>query len=351
MALTKDEYDYPSSDEAEYDYPSSDEGDVDVPAEMTVFFGRTLHAKEEELAEGRMGETLVIKQFTVDSSCKDDVVTVQVELPEQEVKFQVCHLRPGTVDQFNTELVFDEPVSFSLVRGKGPVHMIGNVVISTGLMDYDSDDEDLDSDESYVASEEDEEESDDENLPRIEDVTGMDEEESEDEEEEAPQLVKSSGKRGASAGKSAAKKAKAMIEDDEDEEEEEEEDEDEDEDEEDEDFDLEDDNEDVKTKVKQAVTKATPQKKQKQKAKSAATTPAKNNKAAKAVKSAANTPAAKKEGSSLSVNDMLKKVLASPNKPKKQSKFKNFCKNMFKAEPDEATLDELWKKYSANISK
>jgi len=46
------------------------------------------------------------------------------------------------------------------------------------------------------------------------------------------------------------------------------------------------------------------------------------------------------------VSQYLEKILKSPNKPKKEAKFKNFCKNTFKID-DAKILHEVWVKYSA----
>ena len=44
-------------------------------------------------------------------------VQVQLELPDQELKFQLCHLRPGKVDQFHTQLQLEGPAVLSLAQG------------------------------------------------------------------------------------------------------------------------------------------------------------------------------------------------------------------------------------------
>ena len=41
--------------------------------------------------------------------------------------------------------------------------------------------------------------------------------------------------------------------------------------------------------------------------------------------------------------------MASPNKPKKEEKFKNFCRNTFKV-ADAGTVDKLWEAYQKTLT-
>ncbi len=61
---------------------------------------------------------------------------------------------------------------------------------------------------------------------------------------------------------------------------------------------------------------------------------------------APKTPKGAAEGSASgnSVPEILKKVLASPNRPKKQDKFVNYVKNTFKI-TDDAVVEQVWNSY------
>ncbi|XP_014293981.1 nucleoplasmin-like protein [Halyomorpha halys] len=100
--------------------------------------------------QGFRGEhTLLVKQIVLGAEAKDgDVNVVEVEAMgyKADVKFPIAVMRGGsTQSQAVLDLLFpDPPVTFHLVKGSGPVHLLGNHTIGTGeLVGDDDEDEDL----------------------------------------------------------------------------------------------------------------------------------------------------------------------------------------------------------------
>ena len=92
----------------------------------------------------RSNQSLIVKQAVLGAEAKEgEINVVQVEALgcRQSIKVPVCVLKAGSIQQVLLDLTFpDAPVTFSLVQGNGPVHLIGNHAIG-GPVDEEIDDE------------------------------------------------------------------------------------------------------------------------------------------------------------------------------------------------------------------
>lgn len=98
-------------------------------------------------SHGLRGEhTLVVKQVVLGPSAKDkEVNVVQAEAMgyKSDVKFPIAVLKGGDQSQAVLDLLFpDPPVTFKLVEGSGPIHLLGNHSVGTGELVGDDEDED-----------------------------------------------------------------------------------------------------------------------------------------------------------------------------------------------------------------
>ncbi|XP_015371695.1 PREDICTED: mitotic apparatus protein p62-like isoform X4 [Diuraphis noxia] len=104
--------------------------------------------------------TLLVKQAVLGPEVPDDEVNViEVEAMgyKSDIKFPVVVLKGGTGhSQCVLDLLFpDPPVTFKLVKGNGPIHLLGNHSVGTGegMADEEDDDE---IDEEFEEEEEEE---------------------------------------------------------------------------------------------------------------------------------------------------------------------------------------------------
>lgn len=103
-----------------------------------------------ESAQSYRGEhSLIVKQALLGAEAKEgevNVVEVEAMGYRADVKFPIAVLKAGTGShQSVLDVLFpDPPVTFKLVKGSGPVHLIGNHSIGSGetLEDDDEVDED-----------------------------------------------------------------------------------------------------------------------------------------------------------------------------------------------------------------
>ncbi|XP_018901241.1 nucleoplasmin-like protein isoform X1 [Bemisia tabaci] len=102
-----------------------------------------------ESAQSYRGEhSLIVKQALLGADAKDgevNVVEVEAMGYRADVKFPIAVLKAGSTQQSVLDVLFpDPPVTFKLVKGSGPVHLIGNHSIGSGetLEDDDEVDED-----------------------------------------------------------------------------------------------------------------------------------------------------------------------------------------------------------------
>jgi nucleophosmin 3 len=88
-------------------------------------------------AQGYRGEhTLLVKQAVLGPEAKDDeinVVEVEAMGYKSDVKYPITVLRGGSQHQSLLDLLFpDPPVTFKLIKGSGPVHLLGNHSVGSG---------------------------------------------------------------------------------------------------------------------------------------------------------------------------------------------------------------------------
>ncbi|XP_050435817.1 nucleoplasmin-like protein ANO39 isoform X2 [Adelges cooleyi] len=103
--------------------------------------------------------TLLVKQAVLGPEVSDgDVNVIEVEAMgyKSDIKFPVVVLKGGSgLSQCVLDLLFpDPPVTFKLVKGNGPIHLLGNHSVGTGegMADEEDDDE---IDEEFEEEEED----------------------------------------------------------------------------------------------------------------------------------------------------------------------------------------------------
>jgi len=342
--------------------------------------------------KGLASEELKVSQVALGPDTDKHPVTVQVTCGAQEgmgdgthITCAICTLTPGRVEQCSVELIFAQDVKFSIVgKGKGPVYISGCVVTVAGMDDEADDDEMMEEDsedddeeaptltpiaDAIIAKAEADDESDDEEDEEEDDDMEDDEEdESDDESEEEETKPQVKAKAPAPVKKTQVKaKAQAESEDESDDEEDDEEDddeEDESDDESEEDDDESDDESEEEETKPQAKAKAPAAVKKIVETKSAVPVKASGTKAGKKTPVKAKAPAAVKKtpvkakapatnptpttpaasSTSVSIQEMMKTLLKSPNAPKKQSKFVNFCKKTLKVE-DEKDIEKMWQQY------
>ncbi|XP_050534225.1 nucleoplasmin-like protein isoform X2 [Daktulosphaira vitifoliae] len=92
--------------------------------------------------------TLLVKQAVLGPEVPDgDVNVIEVEAMgyKSDIKFPVVVLKGGAgLSQCVLDLLFpDPPVTFKLVKGSGPIHLLGNHSVGTGegMADEEDDDE------------------------------------------------------------------------------------------------------------------------------------------------------------------------------------------------------------------
>eukprot|EP00730_Choanoeca_flexa_P015801 TRINITY_DN7336_c0_g1_i2.p1 TRINITY_DN7336_c0_g1~~TRINITY_DN7336_c0_g1_i2.p1 ORF type:complete len:346 (+),score=158.54 TRINITY_DN7336_c0_g1_i2:30-1067(+) len=315
----------------------------------TLFGGQLKKGEDLTWEPETLFHELSLTSIVLDPAAKGScTVTVTVDETDEDGEettsksFVIAVLRPEA-PQHSVNLQFSSSVVFGLSSGKGSVHLVGNVVIDRAGAEemyaelVEADTMEMD-DEDY---EDDLEDDEDVTGPIIEEIDDEDEDEEDGEEEEAPALVETKG------NKSAKRAAQPLIGSDDDDEEEDEEldltmadepdDEDDDEDDDDEDEEVavaeedDDDDDDEEEDDEDEDDEAPPSKMKKP--------------------VTASTPKAKKAktetGEDKKVQAYLQQILKSPNKPKKEKKFKNYCKSTLKV-TDEATLALLWSKYKAS---
>eukprot|EP00056_Hartaetosiga_gracilis_P022270 m.29170 g.29170 ORF g.29170 m.29170 type:complete len:330 (-) comp9543_c0_seq1:130-1119(-) len=319
----------------------SSEGVDFVPAEISTFLGVRLSSSKSFLVEPEsVAEVFEFTSVAVHPSCKDKAVSVQIET--EGGAFIIATLRPGKTDQCLIDLQLNEQAEISLASGKGPVDLVGRVTLDTemysnfGAEDMDDEDED---DEDYEVDEDDEDEDEDEDEgPKIEDVT---DEVGDDENEEEEEIVKpKKTKKQKQMEKQTPKKEQKQKQ-------------------------TPKKQKNVPNKEQKKEDAKTPSKKEQKKkenntsAKSAKNTPKKKNdpKTPKRAAEETQTPSKKakktpkkQKAADLSVGDMLKKVMQSPNKPKAEKKFVNHVSTMFNMQKDDERISTLWKKYSSALS-
>ncbi|XP_023019883.1 nucleoplasmin isoform X2 [Leptinotarsa decemlineata] len=137
------------------------------------FFALTLTGKNNEVwdpeAKGaedyQGGHKLIIKQALLGpEAAEGEVNVVQVEAMtwKDSVKIPVATLKAGSPNnQVLLDLSFpDPPVTFSLIQGNGPLHLIGHHLIGSPMEEFDELEEEMmdDEEEEEGAEEEDEEE-------------------------------------------------------------------------------------------------------------------------------------------------------------------------------------------------
>jgi len=122
-------------------------------------------AKGAEEYQG--GHKLIIKQALLGPDAADgEVNVIQVEAMtwKESIKIPVATLKAGGANaQVLLDLSFpDPPVTFSLIQGNGPVHIIGHHLIGGPVEEFDEmdemEEEMLDDEEGEEGAEEDEEE-------------------------------------------------------------------------------------------------------------------------------------------------------------------------------------------------
>ncbi|XP_054258890.1 nucleoplasmin-like protein ANO39 [Macrosteles quadrilineatus] len=90
--------------------------------------------------------TLVVKQAVLGPKCTDgEVNVVQAEAMgyKSDIKFPIAVLKGGSQSQAVLDLLFpDPPVTFKLIQGNGPVHLLGNHSVGSGEMVGEDDEDD-----------------------------------------------------------------------------------------------------------------------------------------------------------------------------------------------------------------
>ncbi|XP_065173677.1 nucleoplasmin-like protein isoform X1 [Atheta coriaria] len=113
------------------------------------------------------GHKLIIKQALLGPDAKEgEVNVVQVEAMtwKESIKIPVAVLKGGSANnQVQLDLSFpDPPVTFTLIQGSGPVHLIGHHLIGGPVEEFDDmdemEEEMIDDEEGDIKEEEDEEE-------------------------------------------------------------------------------------------------------------------------------------------------------------------------------------------------
>ncbi|CAH1118949.1 unnamed protein product [Phaedon cochleariae] len=139
------------------------------------FFAMTLKGKNSEVwdpeAKGaedyQGGHKLIIKQALLGPEATDgelNVVQVEAMTWKDSVKIPVATLKAGgSNNQVLLDLSFpDPPVTFSLIQGNGPVHIIGHHLIGTPMDEFEEmdelEEEMLDDEEGEEGAEEEDEE-------------------------------------------------------------------------------------------------------------------------------------------------------------------------------------------------
>lgn len=87
--------------------------------------------------QGYRGEhTLLVKQAVLGPDAKEgeiNVVEVEAMGYKSDVKYPITVLKAGSQHQSLLDLLFpDPPVTFKLVRGSGPIHLLGNHSVGSG---------------------------------------------------------------------------------------------------------------------------------------------------------------------------------------------------------------------------
>ncbi|XP_024086029.1 nucleoplasmin-like protein ANO39 isoform X2 [Cimex lectularius] len=100
-------------------------------------------------SQGIRGEhTLLVKQIVLGADAKDgevNVVEVEAMGYKSDVRFPIAVMKGGgPQSQAVLDLLFpDPPVTFHLVKGSGPVHLLGNHTVGSELVGDDDEEEDL----------------------------------------------------------------------------------------------------------------------------------------------------------------------------------------------------------------
>lgn len=96
-----------------------------------------VRTESNDAAPGYRGEhTLLVKQAVLGPEAKEDeinVVEVEAMGYKSDVKYPITVLRGGVQHQSLLDLLFpDPPVTFKLIKGSGPVHLLGNHSVGSG---------------------------------------------------------------------------------------------------------------------------------------------------------------------------------------------------------------------------
>ncbi|KAF5284304.1 hypothetical protein FQA39_LY04597 [Lamprigera yunnana] len=157
------------------------------------------------------GHKLIIKQALLGPDASDgEVNVIQVEAMtwKESIKIPVAVLKSGSSNQVLLDLSFpDPPVTFSLVQGTGPVHIIGHHLIGSPIEEFEDIDE-MD-DEMLDDEEEGEEGAEVNDVKRKRKLSNIEENEEEDEDDdEGPKnkKAKSTNAKGKTPVKNAKKK-------------------------------------------------------------------------------------------------------------------------------------------------
>ncbi|XP_046667757.1 nucleoplasmin-like protein [Homalodisca vitripennis] len=90
--------------------------------------------------------TLVVKQAVLGPKTADgEVNVVQAEAMgyKSDIKFPIAVLKGGAQSQAVLDLLFpDPPVTFKLIQGNGPIHLLGNHSVGSGEMVGEDDEDD-----------------------------------------------------------------------------------------------------------------------------------------------------------------------------------------------------------------
>ncbi|XP_056632528.1 nucleoplasmin-like protein isoform X2 [Diorhabda carinulata] len=180
------------------------------------FFALTLKGKTSEVwdpeAKGaedyQGGHKLIIKQALLGPEATEgEVNVVQVEAMtwKDSVKIPVATLKAGGPNsQVLLDLSFpDPPVTFSLIQGNGPVHIIGHHLIGSPMEEFDEMDE---LEEEMLDDEEGEEGAEDGRKRKV--SNGKVKEEDEEEDEPKSKKAKATNAKGKTPVKNNAKAAK-----------------------------------------------------------------------------------------------------------------------------------------------
>lgn len=113
----------------------------------TVCWDPERDADPSDPSGGLRGEhTLLVKQIVLGPDVREgevNVVEVEAMGYQQDMKFPIAVMKGGGPHQSVLDLLFpDYPVTFKLIKGNGPVYLLGNHSKGTGELGADDDDDD-----------------------------------------------------------------------------------------------------------------------------------------------------------------------------------------------------------------